>query len=171
MARSQGSANLAASLEVLAGAPLDARLVVDTFTDLTTAATYSYVYVGMIVAVKDTAKAYMLTAADYTSSANWKEFGGEGGADNVVEGYYNATDGKFYEESTYDTEITGASNTLYISLDTDKLYYFDGSNFVCLNEESGTVYQPGGSYLFANLPSAAAGTLGFVYDVPRLRTS
>ena len=36
MARTKGSANFAGSLEVLAGAPLDARSVVPTKADLTT---------------------------------------------------------------------------------------------------------------------------------------
>ena len=53
MARTKGSANFAGSLEVLAGAPLDAREVVGTVEDLTTAATFDYVYVGLKVYVKE----------------------------------------------------------------------------------------------------------------------
>lgn len=263
MARSKGSANLAASLEVLAGAPLDARLVVDTKSDLTTAATYSYVYVGMIVAVKDTGDVYILTDADFTKTSSWKLVGagadtgkisyqivtkdtttmgatitvnkfvnsvlksntdyhyqdvstpvviddnfelsygdgstykfkyellrdsedhtagyyyawdydqsvditetfGAASATSIVKGYYKAADGKFYVENTYTTEIPGDEDLLYISLDTNILYYYDGSNFVALGAANTEVLQPGGSYLFANVPAAASGTLGFVYDI------
>ena len=77
MARNKGSANLAASLEVLAGAPLDARLVVDTVADLTTANMFPYNYIGMPVVVKVTGDMYILTGADPTDSANWKK--GSGG--------------------------------------------------------------------------------------------
>lgn len=54
--------------------------------------------------------------------------------DDVVEGYYNTTDGKFYEESTYTTEITGETGKIYVSLDTDKTYRWSGSAFVVISE-------------------------------------
>lgn len=165
MGRSKGSANLSASLEVLAGAPLDARTVVALKTDLTAAATWDYTYIGMPVFVREEGKLYILNGADNTVLSNWKEVGSDAeGINNVVEGYLNDTDGKFYEESTYETEITGASEIIYISVDTEKIYRFDGSNFVQLNAMP-PVLQPGGSFLFANLPAAAAATLGFVYDI------
>jgi len=47
---------------------------------------------------------------------------------NIIEGYYNETDGKFYEESTYTTEITGKAGTIYISLDTNIEYRYDTTN-------------------------------------------
>lgn len=47
---------------------------------------------------------------------------------NIIEGYYNETDGKFYEESTYTTEITGRAGTIYISLDTNIEYRYDTTN-------------------------------------------
>ena len=52
--------------------------------------------------------------------------------DDVVEGYYNTIDGKFYEESTYTTEITAETGKIYISLDTDKSYRWSGSTFVAI---------------------------------------
>lgn len=80
MARTKGSANFAGSLEVLAGAPLDAREVVGTVADLTTAATFDYVYVGLKVYVKENHKIYVLNALDFTDSSNWSEVGsGSGG--------------------------------------------------------------------------------------------
>lgn len=51
---------------------------------------------------------------------------------DIVEGYYNTTDGKFYEESTYTTEITGETGKIYISLDTNVQYRYDGSNYVTI---------------------------------------
>ena len=80
MARTRGSARLAASLEVEAGAPLDARLVVPLKADLTSVGTYSYKYRGMIVSVQEEGKAYMLIGTDPTDEDNWKPVGsGEGG--------------------------------------------------------------------------------------------
>lgn len=54
--------------------------------------------------------------------------------DDVVEGYYNETDGKFYEESTYTTEIVGEEGKIYVSLDTNYEYRWSGSAFVRVNE-------------------------------------
>ena len=50
--------------------------------------------------------------------------------DDVIEGYYKTADGKFYEESTYTTEITGETGKIYIDLNTDKTYRWSGSVFV-----------------------------------------
>jgi hypothetical protein len=61
--------------------------------------------------------------------------GGTGG-DGVVEGYYNATNHLFYEDSTFTNPINGESDTLYVSLDTNLLYRYDGgiSIFVRVDE-------------------------------------
>ena len=56
--------------------------------------------------------------------------GGGASSDNVVEGYFNSTDNLFYEESTYVTPIIGASDTLYVSLDTNLLYRYNSPIFV-----------------------------------------
>ncbi len=80
MARTKGTANLAASLEVLAGAPLDAREKVPTLADLTTAANFPYPYVGMEVYVVSENKKYRLVGGlDVTDSENWEEIGGGSG--------------------------------------------------------------------------------------------
>ena len=92
MARKKGSANLAASLEVLAGAPLDARTVVDSKSDLTTAATFSYYYVGMPVFVIAESKMYVLAGSDPTVATNWKELGeGSGGGGGGTAALYTGT--------------------------------------------------------------------------------
>lgn len=62
--------------------------------------------------------------------------------DDVIEGYYNPTDGKFYEESTYQTETAGERGKIYISLDTDKSYRWSGTVFVELTS-GGVVYSAG----------------------------
>ena len=79
MARSKGSANLAASLEVLAGAPLDAREVVQAKTDLTAADSFPYKYIGMEVYVVAENKKYRLISSDPTDIESWQEIGSGGG--------------------------------------------------------------------------------------------
>ena len=50
--------------------------------------------------------------------------------DDVIEGYYKEADGKFYEESTYVTEIPGEAGKIYVDLSTEKSYRWSGSLFV-----------------------------------------
>lgn len=47
-----------------------------------------------------------------------------GGSENTVFGYYNETDGKFYEEATFVTEIPGEANKIYIGMNTDTVYRY-----------------------------------------------
>ena len=54
--------------------------------------------------------------------------------DDVIEGYYKVADGKFYEESTYETEIPGESGKSYVDLSTNKSYRWSGSAFVRVDE-------------------------------------
>lgn len=61
--------------------------------------------------------------------------GGTGG-DGVVDGYYNSADHLFYEESTFINPITGDDNTLYVSLDTNLLYRYNGLIFIRVDESS-----------------------------------
>ena len=61
--------------------------------------------------------------------------GGTGG-DGVVDGYYNSADHLFYEESTFINPITGEDNTLYVSLDTNLLYRYNGLIFIRVDESS-----------------------------------
>jgi hypothetical protein len=42
--------------------------------------------------------------------------------DEIIEGYLNPADGKFYEESTYETEILGEEGKIYTELATNKTY-------------------------------------------------
>ena len=52
---------------------------------------------------------------------------------DVINGYYNTTDHKFYEESTYTTEIIGETGKIYISDDTNIQYRWDGTQFVTIS--------------------------------------
>lgn len=67
--------------------------------------------------------------------------------DDVIEGYYKTADGKFYEESTYETEITPEASKIYIDLLTDTTYRWGGSVYVtigsslALGETSSTAYR------------------------------
>lgn len=87
MARSKGSANLAASLEVLAGAPLDAREVVQAKADLTAQDSFPYKYIGLEVYVVAENKKYRLIGNDPTNIENWEEVGagGSGGTSDYTE--------------------------------------------------------------------------------------
>lgn len=66
--------------------------------------------------------------------------------DDVIEAYYNTTDHKMYEESTYTTEITPATGKIYVDLLTNKTYRWGGSAYteisesLALGETSSTAY-------------------------------
>ena len=53
-----------------------------------------------------------------------------GGSENTVFGYYNETDGKFYEEATFVTEIPGEANKIYIGMNTDTVYRYQVSTLL-----------------------------------------
>ena len=67
--------------------------------------------------------------------------------DDVIEGYYNDNDGKFYEDAQYTTEITPETGKIYMDLNTDKSYRWTGSAYLCigggleLGETSTTAYR------------------------------
>lgn len=85
--------------------------------------------------------------------------GGSGsGADNVVEGYYNASNSKFYKESTFTTAITGSAKTIYIDLSSNKCYRASGSSFVRLDNEVFVSTQ------VATLPTASSPEVGKIYQ-------
>lgn len=85
MARAQGTLKLSSNIEPQVGAPLDARTIVSTKTELTTEGNYEYCYIGMMVAVQDEGKVYILKAKPATTAANWAEVASSG---DVGENYY-----------------------------------------------------------------------------------
>lgn len=82
--------------------------------------------------------------------------------DDVLEGYLNATDGKFYEESTYETEIPAEGGKIYTDLSNNKTYRWGGTTYVeisaglALGETQGTAYE--GSKGAANAAAIASHT-------------
>lgn len=83
--------------------------------------------------------------------------------DDVIEAYYKAADGKFYEsysEGTYSDEITGEGGKIYVDLLTNKTYRWGGSAYaeisagLALGETQGTAYE--GSKGKANADAIAA---------------
>lgn len=157
---------LADGFSLKAKKPLDARLQYSTVATMA-AVPDSELYDGCKAYVTAEKKFYVY---DSTNDADptlgkWREFEA-GGADNVIDGYRKEADGLFYEENTYTTLIPGAGNTLYVDIPNDTVYRYNGTDFVLVSGAIDTVvYQPGGSYTFANLPALSANTLGFVYDV------
>ncbi len=67
--------------------------------------------------------------------------------EDVVEGYYNELDGKFYAEDTFQTEIEGEANKIYIDLPNNTTYRWDETGFIqigsglALGETSTTAYR------------------------------
>lgn len=81
-----------------------------------------------------------------------------GGSNGVVDGYYDSINDKFYEDSSYTIEITGQYNCIYVSIDTNKLYRFNGSGFVVVSGGGGNSIQ------VINLPPASASESGNIYQ-------
>lgn len=116
MARTKGQLNFSANIEVKKQAALDARTVVATVADLTTAATWQdsdgavWLYDGLVVAVSSTGELWMLTDADnYTQPASWKRIDGGG----VEAGVASVTSGSGA------IEVGGTANDPTISLKLD----------------------------------------------------
>ena len=70
--------------------------------------------------------------------------------DDVIEGYYY--NGNFYEEAAHSTLITGVSDKIYISKDTDKMYRWENNTYI---ELANTDVMTGAT-------SSVAGTKGLV---------
>ena len=70
--------------------------------------------------------------------------GGDGGSE-VVQGYLNPADGKFYEESTYETEIIPNVDKLYIDLSTNRIFRYDSTEqaYIAISGGGGGSYTAG----------------------------
>ena len=55
------------------------------------------------------------------------------GDDDVIDGYYNISDGLFYEDSSYTIQITGQTGKIYISVDTNVQYRWNGTRYITLS--------------------------------------
>ena len=87
--------------------------------------------------------------------------GGGTGSDNVIEGYFNATDNLFYEEIAYINPIVGAENVIYISLDTNLLYRYDDDNSIFIRVDE---HADGQTIQVITMPTASLDELGKVYQ-------
>ena len=67
-----------------------------------------------------------------------------GAFEDVVDGYYDATSGKFYEESTHTTEMTGVTGRFYVDLTL-----VSGSPSLVQYRYSGSAYVPVATYVSA----------------------
>jgi len=67
-----------------------------------------------------------------------------GAFEDVVDGYYDSTAGKFYEESTKETEITGVAGRFYVDLTV-----VNGSPVLTQYRYSGSAYVPVATYVSA----------------------
>ena len=54
--------------------------------------------------------------------------------DDVIEGYYNSTDDRFYEESTFTTLITPESSKSWVDISSNKSYRWSGSVYIRVDE-------------------------------------
>lgn len=84
-----------------------------------------------------------------------------GGSDNVIEGYFNASDNLFYEEIAYVNPIAGAENVIYISLDTNLLYRYDNTNSIFIRVDE---HADGQTIQVSTMPTASASELGKIYQ-------
>lgn len=66
--------------------------------------------------------------------------------DDVIEGYYNTINSKFFEDTSFTKEITGGSGKIYVDLTAGKTYRWSGTTFteisasLALGETDGTAY-------------------------------
>ena len=54
--------------------------------------------------------------------------------DDVVEGYYNTSDSRFYKNSDNTNAITGEADKIYVDKNTNKTYRWTGSAFIVISE-------------------------------------
>ena len=64
---------------------------------------------------------------------------GGGGGDGVVDGYYNPLDQLFYEDSAFLNPITGEDNTIYVDLNTNGLYRYNGAIFIKVSSSAESI--------------------------------
>lgn len=81
-----------------------------------------------------------------------------GGGEGVVDGYYNPDNHLFYEDSSYMNPISGESDTIYIDLNTNVLYRYDGSDFIKVSSASDSNIQ------VSTLPTADSSQENKIYQ-------
>ena len=116
--------------------PLDIRIKYDSVANMVATPTTS-LYDGCLAYVTATKTYYTYDSTNDVDATlgKWRELETGGGADNIVEGYFNEADDLFYEESTFVTPIAGAPRVIYIDLVNNWTYRFEDPIFVRLDEE------------------------------------
>lgn len=122
----------------------DARNAADVYSwaKASTKPTYT---AGEVGAIATTAKGSANGVAELDSTGKVPSAQLPSYVDDVVEGYYY--NGKFYEESTHETEIPGESGKIYVDLPNDTTYRWSGTAFtqikgdLALGETSTTAYR------------------------------
>ena len=82
---------------------------------------------------------------------------GGGGGDGVVDGYYNSADQLFYEDSAFLNPITGEDNTIYVDLNTNGLYRYNGTIFIKVSSSAESIQ-------VTTLPTADVTQLDKIYQ-------
>ncbi len=154
MARNRGLFNFSANLEVKKNAPLDSRIVVDTFLELTETSTWAdtdnkvWLYDGIIVSVRENHGLYMLSNYDavtaptaYTDIDNWIAIDASAAKIDVVDNLTSTDSTKALAASqgkVLNDKIEQVKNSL------SSVYNYKGSvaNFAALptNAVSGDTY-------------------------------
>ena len=70
---------------------------------------------------------------------NVQPSGGGTGGDGVVDGYYKPDNQLFYEDSAFLNPITGEDNTIYVDLNTNGLYRYNGSIFIKVSSSAESI--------------------------------
>ena len=108
---------------------------------------------------------------DSAGTAKWSDLPSY--VDDVIEGYYDATAKKFYEEAAHTTEIVGETGKIYVDLATDNTYRWSGGDsgaWVCitnpLKADRGLSLSSAGSVGHSNSITArtTAGAVKITYD-------
>lgn len=74
---------------------------------------------------------------------------------NIYAGYYNSANGKFYEDSTYQTEIASKAESIYINISTNTLYRWSGSGYI-------EIVGSGNQIQYSTMPNADASLLNTI---------
>ena len=135
MAREFGIYKAPANYEPQIGGPFDARMLVETKSDLTNLATWRqtdgsiWTYPGMIVAVAsdlpENNGLYMLLAKDYASIENWQKLADNKELQDLVDKVENmeVASGADIEVGSFDQlPQTGMSGVTYFVRDTQTIY-------------------------------------------------
>ena len=156
MARTKGTYSLSANIEMLAGAPMDARSIVPAKSDLTTSGTFPYAYVGMETYVVAENKKYRLTASDYTVLANWEEVGTPASVNGVdLKGDKSTEDLKIYKTVTQDEYDALSQNE---KNDPNTFYFISNAS-----GGGGTGGGGGGTFYGTTVPDSSLGDNGNIY--------